>query len=399
MYVTRRLIQEFGQTEGCPACAQKGRVHSKECRERLENLLSTADRQPRPTAVGEEMDEEEEGDVSGGGRKEQRKRKIEGEGSPKDAVDNLAEHQAEGHGLYAELMQLMPAAEVDQYKQGETWDMFALRDDIRIMREQKEKERTMPSERMEVETLKRAGSELENPVTKKPGLMAPPMFAGSSSMSSGDPMRSEGVSSVLLWSKMQDESHDDDFRVCSVEKVERLHAVGALTSNREYTDSITGKSLDREEVNAARVKELEQMAEFGVTAPATWEEARRSGGRVVHSKWVDTMKGNSVRARLVATEINTYERTDVFAATPPLSMLRWLLSRAATGKGPKQRRLAIYDVSVAFFHGEAREDIFVVPPREIRRECPLWKLRKALYGTRDAGQIFQDYVARKLTEG
>eukprot|EP00971_Amphidinium_carterae_P086102 1703467-Amphidinium_carterae.7 len=36
MYVTKRLVQEFGATEGCPACEQKGRVHTKECRDRLE---------------------------------------------------------------------------------------------------------------------------------------------------------------------------------------------------------------------------------------------------------------------------------------------------------------------------------------------------------------------------
>eukprot|EP00971_Amphidinium_carterae_P051402 1012563-Amphidinium_carterae.3 len=139
---------------------------------------------------------------------------------------------------------------------------------------------------------------------------------------------------------------------CSRWRRLRGYMLQGLTSNKEYTDSVTGKSLDRDEVDAAR-------------------------------------KGDGVRPCLVATEINTYERTDVFATT---------ISRAATGKGARRRRVATYDVSVAFFHGEAGDDIFVVPPKEIRGECPLWRLCKALYGTRDAGEIFQDYVARKLTE-
>eukprot|EP00971_Amphidinium_carterae_P070411 1392768-Amphidinium_carterae.1 len=97
----------------------------------------------------------------------------------------------------------------------------------------------------------------------------------------------------------------------------------------------------------------------------TWHEVKQTGGRVVYSKWLDRRKDGEVRSRLVATEVNTHERPDLFAATPPLGLLRLLLSLAATGDRAQENLLGIYDVSVAFFHSQARANIFVVPPREL----------------------------------
>ena len=45
MYVTRRLIIQYGETPGCPGCRsigeKKGPSHSTECRQRLQNEMST----------------------------------------------------------------------------------------------------------------------------------------------------------------------------------------------------------------------------------------------------------------------------------------------------------------------------------------------------------------------
>eukprot|EP00971_Amphidinium_carterae_P319363 6347305-Amphidinium_carterae.1 len=71
---------------------------------------------------------------------------------------------------------------------------------------------------------------------------------------------------------------------------------------------------------------------------------------------------------------------------------------ASTGARAHENMLAVYDVSVAFFHGRVRNTIYVVPPKEIRATQPLWKLKRALYGTRDAGQIFQDYINTTLSK-
>ena len=97
-------------------------------------------------------------------------------------------------------------------------------------------------------------------------------------------------------------------------------------------------------------------------------------GKNIWSKWVETRKDPTspeVGGRLRATEVNTGEaRTDCFAATPPLKFVRLLLSWAASYK-PKQHGkiiLMLFDISVAFFHGEVRKVLYEVPPKELRKK-------------------------------
>ena len=59
-------------------------------------------------------------------------------------------------------------------------------------------------------------------------------------------------------------------------------------------------------------------------------------------------------------------REDVFAATPPLAAMSFILSRAASrGHG---RCLVLWDVSVAFFHATIEEEVFVRPPKKMRKD-------------------------------
>ena len=57
------------------------------------------------------------------------------------------------------------------------------------------------------------------------------------------------------------------------------------------------------------------------------------------------------------------KREDVFAVTPPLAAMRFILSRAVSrGHG---RCLGLWDVSVAFFHAAIEEEVFVGQPKNI----------------------------------
>ncbi len=57
------------------------------------------------------------------------------------------------------------------------------------------------------------------------------------------------------------------------------------------------------------------------------------------------------------------------------------------------RRIALYDVSVAFYHALLNELIWVDPPKGEEEDSSIvWQLRKALYGTRRAALLFQEYV-------
>ena len=106
------------------------------------------------------------------------------------------------------------------------------------------------------------------------------------------------------------------------------------------------------------------MRDFKVWAFRPAREAR--GKKKVRVKWVqDERLEGEVRARLVCMEFATDQRGDTFAGTPGLVVVRYIVSRVATrGLGKLQgiRQLAVHDVSCAFLHADADEEIYLVFP-------------------------------------
>ena len=82
---------------------------------------------------------------------------------------------------------------------------------------------------------------------------------------------------------------------------------------------------------------------------------QHTGKAPISTRWIDINKGDeekpNYRSRLVAREINTHKRDDLFAATPPLEALKLILSITASSN--KGEILMINDVSRAFFHARA----------------------------------------------
>ena len=99
----------------------------------------------------------------------------------------------------------------------------------------------------------------------------------------------------------------------------------------------------------------------------------------------------------MATQVNLFAREDVNASTPPLHAARIIVALAAT-KQPQPRFIAVHDAHVAFFHAEIDEWIVVIPPRGLRRRGVGWQLLQAMYGTRRAGQLWQEFLAKSYTE-
>ena len=104
------------------------------------------------------------------------------------------------------------------------------------------------------------------------------------------------------------------------------------------------------------------------------------------------------RSRLVTKEFNKDSGKDMmaehFAATPPLEALKILISLAAQDR---KKVIIIADVSRAFFEAEAEREVCVELPLEhwandIEDEEKVGKLRKSLYGTRDAAKNWQTHV-------
>ena len=87
-----------------------------------------------------------------------------------------------------------------------------------------------------------------------------------------------------------------------------------------------------------------------------------------------------VRSRLVAREIKQKATDSYFAGTPPLALVLYVISRAATTwKTGRRRQLIVLDAKRAFRHADALTETYVKPPilRDIER-C--WRLKKCVYG-------------------
>ena len=146
--------------------------------------------------------------------------------------------------------------------------------------------------------------------------------------------------------------------------------------NSSVYDIYTGLKMDEEQVRAGRETEVKRMLEFEVYEEVNEQQAH--GKRIWNSAWLDSQKRPGlVRSRLVVNQVRgASKREDVFAATPPLAAMRFILSRAASrGHG---RCLGLWDVSVAFFHATIEEEVFVRPPKNMRKDKTIWRL---MYGT------------------
>ena len=122
------------------------------------------------------------------------------------------------------------------------------------------------------------------------------------------------------------------------------------------------------------------MLEFEVYEEVNNEQA--CGKIIWNSAWLDSQK----RPGLVVNQVRgASKREDVFAATPPLAAMRFILSRAGSrGHG---RCLGLWDVSVAFFFHATIEEVFVRPPKNMRKDKTIWRLLKACTGHR-----LQDHI-------
>ena len=127
-------------------------------------------------------------------------------------------------------------------------------------------------------------------------------------------------------------------------------------SRLEAWDDLTGLPLDPKGVPAARKQELDYISQKKVWEVAPREEARRNGWKIIKSRWIGINKGDDVaslyRSRLVGKEFADKNVDGLFAGTPPLEALRFLVHEAATVEGEEEEQgkvIMMNDVARAFF--------------------------------------------------
>ena len=167
----------------------------------------------------------------------------------------------------------------------------------------------------------------------------------------------------------------------------------------KYLDEYTGEILPDKLIHSAIVEELNYFNER-VWEITTKSEMNQCADHIfVRSRWVMCNKGDSAepdcRARLVACEVNkTGEKNDLFhASTPPLEAKKAMFSRYAqtARSGPKPMRLSFVDVRKAYFNGIPKRNIYMSLPKEMGLPSHfVAKQVRCVYGTRDAGAIWED---------
>ena len=180
---------------------------------------------------------------------------------------------------------------------------------------------------------------------------------------------------------------------------------GDITSALAW-DDLTGMKLDAGKVVEARTKEVTYLRDKRVYDKIPRHQAQRSKWKIIKTRWIDINKGDDenpvYRSRLVGKEFNDGQMDGLFAATPPLEALRFLVHEAATvrtGEEMGTKVIMINDVARAFFEAAATRDICIEIPKEDlsdadRKHDKVGHLRMSLYGTRDAALNWQEEVAR-----
>ena len=172
----------------------------------------------------------------------------------------------------------------------------------------------------------------------------------------------------------------------------------------KYTDEYTGETLEPQLIAEAIREELNDFNSRVWQVELKSEAEKNVDAIFVRSRWVLCNKGDNkspdMRARLVACEINKGDKQDAFyASTPPLEAKKLLFSRLAQEKrrGKEPLRLSFLDVKKAYFNGIPRRDVYMSLPKELGLPSHfVAKQVRCVYGTRDAGAIWEDTYREAL---
>jgi hypothetical protein len=182
-----------------------------------------------------------------------------------------------------------------------------------------------------------------------------------------------------------------------------LELYKSLYKELEFMDDVSGQPLDKARAVQARKAEMDYFKSMQVYSKVV----RQPWMKVITTRWLDVNKGDTknpdYRARLVAREIKTDLRPDLFAATPPLESLRTIISICASNqhaRSPGERHVIMSnDIKRAYFYAPAVRPVYVAipdedwcPGDEVKVAC----LNLSLYGTRDAAQNWSNTYSQHL---
>ena len=147
-----------------------------------------------------------------------------------------------------------------------------------------------------------------------------------------------------------------------------------------FVDEVSGKALNSKLVAEAQAEELDYAARYNVwdLVPVSecWKE---TGAGPIGSRWININKGDeqrpNYRSRLVIQEVRHSGIEAIFAATPPLESIRFLLSlqRSTTAK----LKVMFIDIRRAHWTAAIQRKVYVRLPKEVCDPLLCGRLNKA----------------------
>jgi len=178
---------------------------------------------------------------------------------------------------------------------------------------------------------------------------------------------------------------------------EKIHKIDR-TDEVLMTVKVPRKDWGTDAVREAMHKQIEVLQENG-----TYEEVTREPWmQVIPSMWVinsttddDGKQGGKIKARLVVRgdQDQNEEYTPCDSPTVDRTTVKMMMANAAN-LGWSLRTI---DISAAFLQGrEIDRTVYVQPPPEVAKPGIVWRLKKGLYGLKEAARLWNDELMTEL---
>ena len=91
-------------------------------------------------------------------------------------------------------------------------------------------------------------------------------------------------------------------------------------------------------------------------------------------------------------QVHGIDYIESYAPVSDKTTVRVFLTIAAK----KKQKVYHIDIVTAFLNGDLKEEVFLLPPKPFRNEGKIWKMKKAIYGLKQAPKIWNDHVVNVL---
>ena len=377
-HLRRGDFDKFGYTDRCPGCSAilrglRVQPHSEECRKRMEELLDKDIRVKNAKVRLQERANKVKGESSEGGNETKRRRLQEIEDQAMQEEDPV------------KLNELFENYRAEYTKDRDDNEGKSKRQKVQDPPEMQERAsgsgQAAAYEEMQVGAI----DKLEFDILKVEVVLD----------DNGECLKT-----------LQD-MIDPDMKLNNIDNDEGLETLEGNFEDEFAWDDVNNFPLPLNEVRKARKEEMGHMKDKIFKVVRKEEAWRVTGKAPISTKWVDTDKNHGtcdtpmVRSRWVARDFknpNDKDREDLFSATPPIEMMRLMISRQATRRRDGRERKTMYlDIKKAHLTPKCEQNVYVELPEEAEAapdECG--KLIHWLYGCRPAAQAWEEHYSGVL---